>query len=110
MSGGVDTLISGSRSPIYLETTASWYILGAPASKYRPLFAPFFRAHKIAQVFVCTLMREPHTDLDAFIVELQLTDCMVMNDALGDNNRWPDMRDIQDAVCFPPQRLLPHIT
>lgn len=43
-------------------------------------------------------MRELHTDLDAFIVELQLTDYMVMNDVSGDNNRWPDMRDVQDAV------------
>jgi Cytosine specific DNA methyltransferase replication foci domain len=97
------------RSPIYLETTAAWYILGAPVSEYRALFAPFFRAHKIAQVFVCTLMREPQTDLDAFIVELQLTDCMVLNDVLGDSSRWPDMRDVQDAVRFPPQRSLPHI-
>jgi hypothetical protein len=81
----------------------AWYILGAPASEYRALFAPFFRAHKIAQALVGTLMREPHTDLDAFIVELQLTDCVVMNDVLGDSSRWPDMRDVQDAVRFPPQ-------
>jgi hypothetical protein len=80
-----------------------WYILGAPASEYRALFAPFFRAHKIAQAFVCTLIREPHTDLDAFIVELQLTNCVVMNDVSGDRSRWPDMRDVQDAVRFPPQ-------
>ena len=63
----------------------AWYILGAPASEYRALFAPFLRAHKIAQAFVCTLMRDPHTDMDAFIVELQLTHCMVMNDVLGDS-------------------------
>jgi hypothetical protein len=88
----------------------AWYILGAPASEYRALFAPFFRAHKIAQALVCTLMREPHTDLDAFIVELQLTDCVVMNDVLGDSSRWPDMRDVQDAVRFPPQpSSSPHI-
>ena len=98
------------RSPIYLETTVAWYILGAPASEYCALFAPFFCAHKIAQAFVCTLMRELHTDLDAFIVELQLTDCMVMNDVLGDCSRWPDQRDVQDAVRFPPQpSSSPHI-
>lgn len=78
-----------------------WYILGAPASEYRALFAPFFRAHKIAQALVCTLIREPDTDLDAFIAELQLTDCMVMNDVLGDSSRSPDMRDVQEAVRFP---------
>lgn len=88
----------------------AWYILGAPAPEYRALFVPFFRAHKIAQTFVCTLMREPHTDLDAFIVELQLTDCMVMDGVLGDNNRWPDVRDVQDAVRFPPRSgSSPHI-
>lgn len=80
----------------------AWYILGAPTSEYRALFAPFFRAHKIAQAFVCTLMREPNTELGAFIVKLQLTDCMVMNDTLGDSSRWPDVRDVQDAVRFPP--------
>jgi hypothetical protein len=84
----------------------AWYILGAPASEYRALFAPFFRTHKIAQAFVCTLMRDPHIDLDAFIVELQLTDCMVMNDVLGNVSRCPDMRDVEDAVCFPPQLKL----
>jgi hypothetical protein len=87
----------------------AWYILGAPASEYRALFAPFFRAHKIAQAFVCTLMREPRTNMDAFIVELQLTDCMVMNDVLGDSSRWPDQRDVQDAVRFPQPSSSPHI-
>ena len=86
-----------------------WYILGAPASEYRALFAPFFLVHKIAQAFVCTLMREPQTDLDAFIIELQLTDCMVMNDVLDDSSRCPDMRDIQDAVRFPLPSSSPHI-
>lgn len=87
-----------------------WYILGAPAPEYRALFAPFFRAHKIAQAFVCTLMREPHTDLDAFIVELQLTDWMIMTDVLGDSSHWPDLRDVRDAVRFPPQPSpSPHI-
>lgn len=80
---------------MYLETTLAWYILGAPAPEYRALFAPFFRAHKIAQALVCTLMRNPHTPLDEFIVELQLTDCLVMNDIYS---RLPDMRDVQDAV------------
>ena len=84
----------------------AWYILGAPASEYRPLFAPFFRTHKIAQAFVSTLMRDPHIGLDAFIIELQLTDCMVTNDVLGDSSRWPDMRDVQDAVRFPPSAKL----
>jgi hypothetical protein len=64
--------------------------------------------HKIAQVFVCTLMREPHTDLDSFIVELQLTDWMVMNDVLGDSGHGPDMRDVQNAVRFPQLSSSPH--
>ena len=55
------------------------------------------------------LMREPQTDLDAFIVELQLMDCMAMNDVLSDSSRWPDMRDVQDAVRFPHPSSLPHI-
>jgi len=88
----------------------AWYILGAPASEYCPLFAPFFRAHNIAQAFVCTLIREPQTDLASFIVDLQLTDCMVMNDVLGDSSHWPDMRDVQDAVRFPQPSSSPHIT
>jgi len=89
------------RSPIYLETTLAWYILGAPAPEYRALFAPFFRAHKIAQALVCTLMGDPHTPLDAFVVELQLTDSMVMGDVLGDSSRFPEMRDVQAAVRCP---------
>ena len=84
----------------------AWYILGAPAPEYRALFAPFLRAHKIAQALVCTLMREPHTELDAFIVELQLTDCMVMNEVLGDSSRWPDMRNVQDAVRPPSAKFV----
>lgn len=80
-----------------------WYILGAPAPEYRALFAPFFRAHKIAQALVCTLMRDPHTPLDAFIVELQLTDCMVINDLLGDSSYLPEMGEVQDAVRCPLQ-------
>lgn len=88
-------LICWMGSPMYLETTLAWYILGAPAPEYRALFAPFFRAHKIAQALVCTLMRDPHTPLDEFIVELQLTDCLVMNDIYS---RLPEMRDVQDAV------------
>jgi hypothetical protein len=97
------------RSPIYLETTLGWYILGAPAPEYRALFAPFFRTHKIAQALVCTLMRDPHTPLDAFIVELQLTDGMVMDDVLGDSSRLPDMPDVQVAVCCPAQPVSSHI-
>ena len=55
-------------------------------------------------------MRDPHIGLDAFIIELQLTDCMVTNDVLGDSSRWPDMRDVQDAVRFRPQpSSSPHI-
>jgi len=78
----------------------AWYILGAPAPEYRALFTPFFRAHKIAQAIVCTLMREPHIHLDDFIVELQLTDCMVMNDVLG---------DVRDAVRSSSQPSSSHI-
>ena len=77
MSGGVD---AGLRSP---KLPPSLYILGPPASEYRPHFAPFFRAHIIAQVFVRTLMRESHIDLDAFIVELQLTESPCRHFDLG---------------------------
>ena len=80
MTSGVD---AGLRSPIYLKTIASWYIIGSPASEYRPRFAPFFRAHNIAQVFVCTLIREPHTDLEVFIVELQFTESPCLHFDLG---------------------------
>jgi hypothetical protein len=88
-------------SPMYLETTAAWYILGVPAPEYRALFAPFFRAHRIAQVLVCALLRDQRTHLDDFISELKLTDCTLMGDASGDNTRTLDMRDVHDAVCFP---------
>ena len=88
------------RSPIYLETTEAWYILGAPASEYYMLFAPFFRAHKIAQVLVCALMRDQRIPLDEFIVELQLADCIVMNNVSGGNSRVPDMSDVKDAVLL----------
>jgi hypothetical protein len=96
-------------SPIYLETTLAWYILGAPAPEYRAHFAPFSRAHKIAQALVCMLMRDPHTPLDAFIVELQLTDGMVMDDVLGDSSRLPDMSDIQVAVRCLPRHISSHV-
>lgn len=86
------------RSPIYLETTEAWYILGVPAPEYRALFAPFFRAHKIAQVIVCALMRDQRISLDEFVVELELADCMVMADVSGGNSRAPDMSDVKDAV------------
>jgi len=86
------------RSPIYLETTKAWYILGVPAPEYRVLFAPFFRAHKITQVLVCALMRDQRIPLDEFIVELQLADCMVMDDVSGGNSRVLDMSDVKDAV------------
>lgn len=48
-------------------------------------------------------MRDPHTPLDAFIVELQLTDCMVINDLLGDSSYLPAMGEVQDAVRCPLQ-------
>lgn len=88
-------------SPIYLETTAAWYILGVPAPEYRALFAPFFRAHRIAQVLVCALVRDQSTHLDDFINELKLADCTRMDDFSSDNTRALDMRDVQDAVRFP---------
>lgn len=87
-------------SPIYLETTAAWYILGVPAPEYRALFAPFFRAHKIAQVLVCALLRDQSTHLDDFISELQLADCTLRDGVSGGNTRVLDMRDVQDAVRF----------
>ena len=88
------------RSPIYLETTEAWYILGVPAPEYRVLFAPFFRAHKIAQVLVCALMRNQRIPLYDFVVELQFADCMVMDDVWGGNSHVPDMSDVQDAVLL----------
>ncbi|KAH9984055.1 S-adenosyl-L-methionine-dependent methyltransferase, partial [Russula compacta] len=84
--------------PMYLETTMAWYILGVPAPEYRAHFAPFFRAHKIAQALVCTLMRDPRTPLDVFISELQLMDCTVMDDISGGKRPVPDMHDVQDAI------------
>ena len=89
------------RSPIYLETTAAWYILGVPASEYRVLFAPFFRAHRIAQVLVCALLRDQRTHLDDYIVELQVADCTLIGDVSGGNSRGLGMRDVQDAVRLP---------
>jgi hypothetical protein len=78
----------------------AWYILGVPAPEYHALFAPFIRAHRIAQALVCMLMRDPRTPLDAFIVELQLADCTLM-DVSGSGSRLLDMSDVQDAVPFP---------
>jgi hypothetical protein len=86
------------RSPIYLETTSAWYILGSPTTKYRALFVPFFRAHKIAQVLVCTLMHDQHTSLDDFIAEIQLSGCTLMGNVSGSAL---DMHDVQDAVRLP---------
>jgi hypothetical protein len=71
----------------------AWYILGVPAPEYHALFAPFIRAHRIAQVLVCMLMHDPRTSLHAFIAKLQLADCS--------NSRSLDMNDVQDAVPLP---------
>jgi Cytosine specific DNA methyltransferase replication foci domain len=86
------------RSPIYLETTAAWYILGSPTQEYRAFFVPFFRAHKIAQVLVCALMHDQRTSIDDFIAELQLSGCTLMGNVSGSAL---DMYDVQDAVRLP---------
>jgi Cytosine specific DNA methyltransferase replication foci domain len=83
-------------SPIYLETTTAWYILGVPSPIYRPLYMPFFRAHKIAQVLVCALMRDAHTPLAAFLAEIQLTVCVDM----GGSTNVLDTRDVKEAVRY----------
>ena len=79
----------------------AWYILGVPAPEYRALFAPFFCAYRIAQVLVCTLLRDLHTTLDAFLADLQLMDCMVMDEISDGKSRVADMRDVQNAVRYP---------
>jgi hypothetical protein len=78
----------------------AWYILGVPAPEYHALFAPFIRAHRIAQVLVCALIRDPRTPLDAFIAELQLADCTLM-DVSGSDSQLLGMSDVQDAVHLP---------
>lgn len=88
----------GIHSPIHLETTAAWYVLGVPAPAYRALYAPFFRTHKIAQVLVCALMRDVHTSLDAFLSELQLIACTITNES----SNVLDTRDVQEAVRLAP--------
>ena len=88
-------------SPMYLETTAAWYILGLPASEYRALFSSFFRAHRIAQVLVCALLRDQHTHFDDFVIELHVADPMLIDNVSGGNNRGLDLRDVQDAVRLP---------
>ena len=88
------------RSPVYIETTKAWYILGVPAPEYRVLFSPFFRAHKIAQVLVCALMRDQRIPLDEFVAELRIANCMAMDDVSGGNCRVPDMSDVKDAVLL----------
>ncbi|KAH9973348.1 S-adenosyl-L-methionine-dependent methyltransferase [Lactifluus volemus] len=55
---------------------------------------PFFRAHKIAQVLVCALMRDAHTPLAAFLAEIQLTVCVDMS---GSTNVL-DTRDVKEAT------------
>lgn len=88
------------RSPVYIETTKAWYILGVPAPEYRVLFSPFFRAHKIAQVLVCALMRDQRIPLDEFVAELRLANCMAVDGVSGENSRVPDMSDVKDAVLL----------
>ena len=84
----------GICSPIYLETTAAWYILGLPTPEYRALYTPFFCVHKIAQTLVCALMRDARTPLDAFLDELQLTACV----STDGSSKILSMRDVNEAV------------
>jgi len=95
-------LIDGS--PIFVETTTAWYILGVPAREYRAYYAPFFRAHKIAQALVCALIGDAHMSLEAFVSELEAGACTAM--ALGSGGTCTP-RDLQDAVrCLTPHSLV----
>ncbi|KAH8997167.1 S-adenosyl-L-methionine-dependent methyltransferase [Lactarius hatsudake] len=82
-----------SDDPIFIETTTAWYILGVPAREYRAYYAPFFRAHKIAQALVCALVCDPDMSLEAFVSELEASACS----ALGSGGTCTP-RDLQDAI------------
>ncbi|KAF8262785.1 S-adenosyl-L-methionine-dependent methyltransferase [Lactarius quietus] len=81
--------------PIFIETTAAWYILGLPSRDYRAYYAPFFRAHKIAQALVCALISDAHMSLEAFISDLEAGACTAM--VLG-NVGTCTPSDLQDAI------------
>ena len=83
---------SFGHSPIFIETTAAWYILGLPAREYRAHYAPFFRAHKIAQALVCALISDANISLEAFINDLEAS-------AVTGSSGTCTANDIQDAVC-----------
>ncbi|KAI0296344.1 hypothetical protein B0F90DRAFT_1746816 [Multifurca ochricompacta] len=94
-----------SDDPIYLETTEAWYILGVPAREYATLYAPFFRAQKIAQVLVSALIRDPNTSYDAFLNEIQMVVVVVdaaeaEAKAMGTSrgSRVLDSRDVEEAI------------
>jgi DNA (cytosine-5)-methyltransferase 1 len=87
-------LIGGS--PIFIETTSAWYILGVPAREYRAYYAPFFRVHKIAQALVCALISDVHMSLEAFISDLEAGTLSI---ALGSVGTCTPS-DLQDAVRF----------
>lgn len=57
-------------SPIFIETSYAWYILGDPASQYRAFYAPFYNAHKIAQHLVSTALAAPDTTYSQFVEDL----------------------------------------
>ncbi|KAH9013666.1 S-adenosyl-L-methionine-dependent methyltransferase [Lactarius hengduanensis] len=83
-----------SDDPIFIETTTAWYILGVPAREYRAHYAPFFRAHKIAQALVCALVCDPDMSLGVFVSELEASACTM---ALGSGGTCTP-RDLQDAI------------
>ncbi|KAI9429370.1 hypothetical protein BJY52DRAFT_1345301 [Lactarius psammicola] len=83
--------------PISIETTTAWYILGVPAREYRAYYAPFFRAHKIAQALVSALIRDAHMSLEAFVSELEAGACTAMT---LDSGGTCTPRDLQDASCL----------
>ena len=83
-------------SPISIETTQAWYILGLPARDYRAYFASFFRAHKIAQALVCALIRDANMSLDAFVSELEAGTGTAL--ALLGSGGMCTPGDLQDAV------------
>jgi DNA (cytosine-5)-methyltransferase 1 len=88
-------LIGGS--PIFIETTVAWYILGVPAREYRAYYVEFFRAQKIAQALVCALISDANMSLEAFINDLEAGAYTAI--ALGSGGTCTPS-DLQDAVCF----------
>lgn len=48
-------------SPVYLQTSYAYYMLGKPANVYEPIFHAFYSPHRIAQLLISTASKEPTT-------------------------------------------------